>query len=175
LSFLELAKRLLAEPPAPPELLAASAPVSLASVATAEKGARTLPAGGVARSRDWRREVGAWQLADRVRWSQISAAIETLEGFPPGESDWLAYLMVSAELNASPAGPWVLYGSSGMALVLGSPPPWPDTVFRAAAIVEAVGRHHRVGEDALAAAAARQLDDAIEQLRWQGIDAWLTS
>jgi hypothetical protein len=73
-------------------------------------------------------------------------------------------------------GDWIIAGGDGaMRLVVAAEPPWPDAVFRAAAIVEVIDRHHRAGRDSLAAFAAHQLEDVLGQLRREGIEAWLAS
>lgn len=81
------------------------------------------------------------------------------------------------ELRALLAEPWIVSsGSDGdMRLVVASPPPWPDDVLQAAALVEVIDRHHRTGADALAHAAALRLEAKLAVLRGQGVEAWWTS
>jgi hypothetical protein len=88
---------------------------------------------------------------------------------------------LAAAVVAVPALPeprvWIIASEDPgeMRLAVASEPPWPDAVFRAAALVEVIDRHHRAGEDKLAEAAAIQLETAIARLRDEGIESWLTS
>lgn len=73
--------------------------------------------------------------------------------------------------------PWIVSSDSDghMWLLVAAPPPWPDDVFEAAALVEVIDRHHRTGADALAHAAALRLETKLAVLRGQGVEAWLTN
>jgi len=75
------------------------------------------------------------------------------------------------------ANPWIVSagGNGNLRLVIAAPPPWPDDVFEAAALVEVIDRHHRAGADPLAHAAAERLEAKLEALRRNGFPAWLAS
>ena len=88
--------------------------------------------------------------------------------------------LAAAIVSAPPTEPrvWIVASDSDgeMRLAVAADPlDWPDEVYRAAALVEVCDRHHRAGEDRLAEAVAVQLEAVLEQLRRDGVEAWLTS
>jgi hypothetical protein len=99
-------------------------------------------------------------------------ADQGLEAGRPGSADTRA---VSADRTLEPES-WIVASDNDgeMRLAVQAEPPWPDGVFRAAALVEVIDRHHRAGEDRLAEAAAVELEGVIARLRGEGIEAWLT-
>lgn len=74
-------------------------------------------------------------------------------------------------------GPWIVSSSSdgAMRLLIETPPPWPDSVFEAATLVELIDRHHRAGRDSEAARLAERLERTLVALRAERVCAWLTS
>lgn len=83
------------------------------------------------------------------------------------------------EVAALPAigGPWIISSSSdgAMRLLVETPPPWPDSVFEAATLVEVIDHHHRAGRDSEASRLAERLEAALGMLRAAGVSAWLAS
>lgn len=83
------------------------------------------------------------------------------------------------EVAALPAigGPWIVSSSrdGAMRLLVETPPPWPDSVFEAATLVEVLDQHHRAGRDSEASRLAERLAYALQSLRAGGVSAWLAS
>lgn len=74
-------------------------------------------------------------------------------------------------------GPWIVSRSSdgAMRLLVETPPPWPNSVFEVATLVEVIDQHHCAGNDSEAASLAARLETALGALRAAGVSAWLAS
>jgi hypothetical protein len=74
---------------------------------------------------------------------------------------------------------WLLGGSTGgeMRLAVQGEPPWPEPelVNVAVKLVERIDDLHRAGRDREAEGVAMSLEKLIEELRREGVTAWLTS
>jgi hypothetical protein len=95
---------------------------------------------------------------------------------PPDECPQLLAAVAAEPSSEDDARVWIIAGGNGeMRLAVQAEPPWPQLVYRAAALVEVIDRHHRAGRDAPAAEAAVRLEEALTELRRNEVTAWLTS
>ena len=68
---------------------------------------------------------------------------------------------------------WILLGEpeASLRLAVRADPPWPDAVYRAAALATLIDRHRHAGRKVEEAAAIRRLDHCLDTLRESGIEA----
>lgn len=62
-----------------------------------------------------------------------------------------------------------------MRLLVETAPPWPDSVFEAATLVELIDQRHHAGRHTEASNLAERLAAVLEVLRAGGVSAWLAS
>lgn len=83
------------------------------------------------------------------------------------------------EVAALPAigGPWIVSSSSdgAMRLLIETPPPWPDSVFEAATLVEIIDQHHRADHDPEAGRLASAAGKRTRSTPGRRRSAWLAS